>query len=103
MGLSCVPRCIVIEKGFVLCIEVRMDNAQVSEISELSKRLEQEQELLIAYQAKIRMQTDVQHERERKELEQRVSLRRAVLEQKVIQLLYMYFAKLRDVCMSSIQ
>jgi thousand and one amino acid protein kinase len=61
-----------------------MDTTQVCEVTELSKRLEQEQELLVAYQSKIRMQTELQHQRERKELEQRVSLRRAVLEQKVM-------------------
>ena len=61
-----------------------MDNAQVSEATELSKRLEQEQELLIAYQTKIRIQAEIQLERERKELDQRVAIRRAVLEQKVV-------------------
>lgn len=46
-------------------------------------QLQQELELLNAYQSKIKMQTDSQHDRERRELEQRVSLRRALLEQKV--------------------
>lgn len=46
-------------------------------------QLQQELELLNAYQSKIKMQTDAQQERERKELEQRVSLRRALLETKV--------------------
>lgn len=40
-------------------------------------------ELLNAYQSKIKMQTEAQHERELQKLEQRVSLRRAHLEQKV--------------------
>uniref|UniRef100_A0A665THZ1 non-specific serine/threonine protein kinase n=1 Tax=Echeneis naucrates TaxID=173247 RepID=A0A665THZ1_ECHNA len=43
----------------------------------------QELELLNAYQSKIKMQTDAQHDREKKDLEQRVSLRRALLEQKI--------------------
>lgn len=47
-------------------------------------QLQQELELLNAYQSKIKMQTDAQHDRERKDLEQRVSLRRALLEQKVL-------------------
>lgn len=47
-------------------------------------QLQQELELLNAYQSKIKMQTDAQQERERKELEQRVSLRRALLETKVL-------------------
>uniref|UniRef100_A0A8C3PWN0 non-specific serine/threonine protein kinase n=3 Tax=Amniota TaxID=32524 RepID=A0A8C3PWN0_CHRPC len=40
-------------------------------------------ELLNAYQSKIKMQTEAQHERELQKLEQRVSLRRAHLEQKI--------------------
>jgi thousand and one amino acid protein kinase len=62
---------------------VRMDASQVSEISELRERLQQELELLVAYQSKTRMQMDAQHQRERKELEQRVSLRRALIEQQI--------------------
>lgn len=50
----------------------------------LRMQLQQELELLNAYQSKIKMQTDAQQERERKELEQRVSLRRALLETKVL-------------------
>lgn len=46
-------------------------------------QLQQEMELLNAYQSKIKMQTEAQHERELQKLEQRVSLRRAHLEQKV--------------------
>lgn len=41
-------------------------------------------ELLNAYQSKIKMQTEAQHEREQQKLEQKVSLRRAHLEQKVL-------------------
>lgn len=46
-------------------------------------QLQQELELLNAYQSKIKMQAEAQHDRELRELEQRVSLRRALLEQKV--------------------
>lgn len=46
-------------------------------------QLQQELELLNAYQSKIKMHTDTQHEREAKDLEQRVSIRRALLEQRV--------------------
>lgn len=60
-----------------------MDEAQEAECQVLKMQLQQELELLNAYQSKIKMQTDSQHDRERKELEQRVSLRRALLEQKV--------------------
>ena len=45
-------------------------------------QLQQELELLNAYQSKIKMQAEAQHDRELRELEQRVSLRRALLEQK---------------------
>ncbi|XP_018603755.1 serine/threonine-protein kinase TAO1 [Scleropages formosus] len=62
---------------------LRLDEAQEAECQVLRMQLQQELELLNAYQSKIKMQTDAQHDRERKELEQRVSLRRALLEQKI--------------------
>ena len=46
-------------------------------------QLQQELELLNAYQSKIKMHSDSQHDREAKDLEQRVSIRRALLEQRV--------------------
>ena len=46
-------------------------------------QLQQELELLNAYQSKIKIHTDTQHEKEVKDLEQRVSFRRALLEQRV--------------------
>lgn len=49
----------------------------------LRLQLQQELELLNAYQSKIKMHTEAQHEREVKELEQRLALRRALLEQRV--------------------
>uniref|UniRef100_A0A3B4C991 Serine/threonine-protein kinase TAO2 n=1 Tax=Pygocentrus nattereri TaxID=42514 RepID=A0A3B4C991_PYGNA len=62
---------------------LRLDEAQEAECQVLRMQLQQELELLNAYQSKIKMQTEAQQERERKELEQRVSLRRALLEQKI--------------------
>lgn len=62
---------------------MRLDDAQLTEAQELKQRLQQELELLMAYQSKIKMQMEAQHHRERKQLEERVSLRRALLEQKV--------------------
>lgn len=53
------------------------------EANELRTRLQQEMELLMAYQSKVRAQAEAQHKREQKVLEERVSLRRALLEQKV--------------------
>uniref|UniRef100_A0A8C2I1B3 non-specific serine/threonine protein kinase n=1 Tax=Cyprinus carpio TaxID=7962 RepID=A0A8C2I1B3_CYPCA len=64
-------------------LKLRLDEAQEAECQVLKMQLQQELELLNAYQSKIKMQTDAQHDRERKELEQRVSLRRALLEQKI--------------------
>ena len=63
---------------------MRLDDSQETEAHELKLRLQQELELLMAYQSKIKMQTDSQHQRERRQLDEKVSLRRAVLEQKVI-------------------
>uniref|UniRef100_A0A673JZ95 non-specific serine/threonine protein kinase n=1 Tax=Sinocyclocheilus rhinocerous TaxID=307959 RepID=A0A673JZ95_9TELE len=62
---------------------LRLDEAQEAECQVLRMQLQQELELLNAYQSKIKMQTDAQQEQERKELEQRVSLRRALLETKI--------------------
>lgn len=67
-----------------MCVcQVRLDESQVGEASELRKRLQQELELLMVYQSKVKENADAQHKRERKVLEERVSLRRALLEQKV--------------------
>lgn len=63
--------------------QLRLDEAQEAECQALRLQLQQEMELLNAYQSKIKMQTEAQHERELQKLEQRVSLRRAHLEQKV--------------------
>ena len=65
---------------------MRLDDSQVQEEHESKQKLQQELELLMAYQSKIKMQLDAQHQRERKQLEERVSLRRALLEQKVYHL-----------------
>ncbi|XP_048476924.1 serine/threonine-protein kinase TAO2-like isoform X2 [Rhincodon typus] len=62
---------------------LRLDETQDSEYQVLRAQLQQELELLNAYQSKIKMHTEAQHEREAKELEQRVSIRRALLEQRI--------------------
>ncbi|XP_023616169.1 serine/threonine-protein kinase TAO3 isoform X5 [Myotis myotis] len=64
-------------------LKLRLDEAQEAECQALRLQLQQEMELLNAYQSKIKMQTEAQHERELQKLEQRVSLRRAHLEQKI--------------------
>lgn len=68
---------------YIFITQLRLDEAQEGECQVLRMQLQQELELLNAYQSKIKMQTDAQHDKERRELEQRVSLRRALLEQKV--------------------
>ncbi|XP_053908967.1 serine/threonine-protein kinase TAO2 isoform X4 [Cuculus canorus] len=60
---------------------LRLDEKQEAECQVLRLQLEQELELLNAYQSKIKMHTEAQHEREVQELEQRLSIRRALLEQ----------------------
>uniref|UniRef100_A0A673KFU3 non-specific serine/threonine protein kinase n=1 Tax=Sinocyclocheilus rhinocerous TaxID=307959 RepID=A0A673KFU3_9TELE len=62
---------------------LRLDETQEDEYRALRMQLQQELELLNAYQSKIKMHTDTQHEREVKDLEQRVSIRRALLEQRI--------------------
>ncbi|KAM9360747.1 serine/threonine-protein kinase TAO3 [Symphorus nematophorus] len=62
---------------------LRLDEAQEAECQALRQQLQQEMELLNAYQSKIKMQTEAQHDRELQKLEQKVSLRRAHLEQKI--------------------
>uniref|UniRef100_A0A8D3DGY9 Serine/threonine-protein kinase TAO3 n=1 Tax=Scophthalmus maximus TaxID=52904 RepID=A0A8D3DGY9_SCOMX len=62
---------------------LRLDEAQEAECQALRQQLHQEMELLNAYQSKIKMQTEAQHEREQQKLDQKVSLRRAHLEQKI--------------------
>lgn len=63
--------------------QLRLDETQEDEYRALRMQLQKELELLNAYQSKIKMHTDTQHEREVKDLEQRVSIRRALLEQRV--------------------
>ncbi|XP_074854474.1 serine/threonine-protein kinase TAO2 isoform X4 [Carettochelys insculpta] len=62
---------------------LRLDETQEAEYQVLRIQLQQELELLNAYQSKIKIHTEAQHEREVKELEQRVSIRRALLEQRI--------------------
>ncbi|TNN45941.1 Serine/threonine-protein kinase TAO2 [Liparis tanakae] len=62
---------------------LRLDESQEAEYQVLRMQLQQELELLNAYQSKIKIHTDTQHEREVKDLEQRVSIRRALLEQRI--------------------
>ncbi|XP_028396391.1 serine/threonine-protein kinase TAO3-like isoform X1 [Dendronephthya gigantea] len=62
---------------------LRLDEEQLKEQESLRSKLQKEQDLLSAYQAKQAEQLMRQHERELRELQDRVSVRRAVLEQKM--------------------
>ncbi|XP_030064641.1 serine/threonine-protein kinase TAO2 isoform X4 [Microcaecilia unicolor] len=64
-------------------LKLRLDETQEDEYQVLRMQLQQELELLNAYQSKIKIHTETQHEREIKDLEQRVSIRRALLEQRI--------------------
>ena len=67
---------------FVLVFQIRLDESQEQEANLLSDRRQRELEILTAYQSKSRMAADSQRQRERRELEARVSVRRALLGQK---------------------
>lgn len=62
---------------------LRLDESQEGECAQLRDRLQYELNILTAYQEKNRLQAQTQRDRERKELEERVSVRRALLESKV--------------------
>ncbi|KAK2508382.1 hypothetical protein MC885_014412 [Smutsia gigantea] len=64
-------------------LKLHVDEAQEAECQGLKMQLQQEVETLNTYHRKIKMQAEAQLDRELRELEQRVSLRRALLEQKV--------------------
>jgi len=60
-----------------------LDENQVREQEALRIKLQQEEQLLSAYQSKQTMQLRAQHEREETDLQDKVSVRRALLEEKV--------------------
>lgn len=62
---------------------LRLDESQEKEVLQLKEKLDYELEILMAYQSKNRAQAAAQRDRERKELEDRVNVRRALLESKV--------------------
>ncbi|CAG2067109.1 unnamed protein product [Timema podura] len=63
---------------------IRLDESQEVECHRLKERLRYELDILIAYQSKNKLQAEVQRNRERKELEDRVCVRKALLEQKMV-------------------
>ncbi|KAK2502411.1 hypothetical protein MC885_020948, partial [Smutsia gigantea] len=65
-----------------MSLKLHVDEAQEAECQGLKMQLQQELEMLNTYHRKIKMQAETQLHRELLELEQRVSLRRALLERK---------------------
>lgn len=63
--------------------QMRLEAEQDAECQALRQQFRQEKELLDAYQSKSRSQIEGQHEREQHKLQQKISIRRAHLEQKV--------------------
>ena len=68
-----------------------MDETQELEESKLKEQLSNEEELLIAFQSKIRMQAEIQRAKERSELENRVQIRKQLLEKKVCYFFFVFF------------
>ena len=64
--------------------QIRLDESQEVEAQVMRDKLQRELEILMAYQSKSKMTAEAQRNRERAELEERVSVRRALLEQKVL-------------------
>nr|CAH0110741.1 unnamed protein product [Daphnia galeata] len=62
---------------------IRLDESQEVEAQVMRDKLQRELEILMAYQSKSKMTAEAQRNRERAELEERVSVRRALLEQKM--------------------
>jgi len=67
----------------VSIFQIRMDESQEREATQLGERLQHELDILTAYQSKSKLAGEQQRSRERMELEERVSVRRTLLEQKM--------------------
>lgn len=63
--------------------QIRLDESQEVEARQLKEQLQQELELLIAFQSKIKMQSEAQRNREKRELDERIQARKQMLERKV--------------------
>lgn len=63
--------------------QIRLDESQELEARHLKDQLQQELELLIAFQSKIKMQSEAQRNREKRELDERVQTKKYLLENKV--------------------
>jgi len=62
---------------------IRLDESQELEARNLKDQLQQELELLIAFQSKIKMQSEAQRNKEKRELDERVQTKKYLLEHKI--------------------
>ncbi|XP_076256599.1 serine/threonine-protein kinase Tao isoform X2 [Rhynchophorus ferrugineus] len=62
---------------------IKLDESQEMQCQQMKERLQYELEILIAYQSKNKMQAQAQRDREKNELQQRVDVRKTLLEQKM--------------------
>lgn len=62
---------------------IKLDESQELQCQQLKERLRYEWEILIAYQSKNKMQAQAQRDREKNELQERVAVRKSLLEQKM--------------------
>lgn len=76
---------------------LRLDESQEHECQQLSDTLQYELDILRAYQTKNKTQAEAQRDRERKELQERVSIRRSLLESKVRFFFIILFLKLKHI------
>ena len=72
-------------------LQIRLDESQEVEARQLKDQLQQELELLIAFQSKIKMQSEAQRNREKRELDERIQARKQMLKRKVIEGFYVCF------------
>lgn len=69
--------------SFSFFSQIRLDESQELEARNLKDQLQQELELLIAFQSKIKMQSEAQRNKEKRELDERVQTKKYLLEHKV--------------------
>jgi hypothetical protein len=62
---------------------VKLESWQEDEATQLNDRLTKELEMLVAYQGRQRINLETSCDRERAHLQEKIALRKAVLEQKV--------------------
>ena len=75
-------------RSCILCLQVKLDEAQLAEQEALRKKLQQEQDLLQRFQESQEAKLLVQHEREKHALDEKVEASKLELEKQVSKELY---------------